>query len=124
MVRRLKSGKLLLLNHEAALPLPGEIMRSNWRERKHLAAWLSDDDGKSWYGRLMIDERTAVSYPDFAEGEDGFIYVIYDRERVQVGQVLLARFTEADIACGEFRTPGGYSRLVVSAFPEKTSKQT
>jgi hypothetical protein len=117
-VRRLKSGKLLLVNHQSLLTLPGE-KRQDWRCREKLAAWLSDDDGKSWYGRLMLDERAGVSYPDFAEGPDGFIYCVYDRERVNRGEILLARFSEADVAAGTFVTPGSYCRGTVNAFPVK-----
>lgn len=57
-VRRLKSGRLLLVNHQSPLPLPGE-KRQTWRAREKLTAWLSDDDGRSWYGQMMIDERRA-----------------------------------------------------------------
>ncbi len=117
-IRRLNSGKLLLVNHQVPLPLPNE-KRFDWRCREKLAAWLSDDDGKSWYGRLMLDERPGVSYPDFAEGPDGFVYCIYDRERVNRGEILLARFSEADVAAGTFVTPGSYCRGVVNAFPVK-----
>ena len=33
---------------------------------------FSVDDGKTWYGNLMLDAREQVSYPDGVEGEDGF----------------------------------------------------
>ena len=35
-------------------------------------------DGKSWSGGLLLDERTAVSYPDIAQSPDGDIYVCQD----------------------------------------------
>ena len=113
-LRRLKSGRLLLVNHRTPQALPGERLR---RERNQLCAWLSADDGRSWSGGLLIDERNGVSYPDFAEGADGFIYLIYDHERLRHGQILLARFTENDVLAGDFITPGAYSRLLISAFP-------
>lgn len=118
-VRRLKSGRLLLVNHQFPLPLPGEKRQTWGGAREKLTAWLSDDDGRSWYGRMMIDERPGVSYPDFTEGSDGFVYCIYDHERLERGEILLARFTEEDVAAGSFVTPGGFTRGVVSAFPAK-----
>ena len=39
------------------------------------------DGGKSYEGFLLLDERSDVSYPDAVEGSDGYIYIIYDRER-------------------------------------------
>ena len=117
-VRRLKSGRLLLVNHQTSLTLPGETCNP-WRRRERLTAWLSDDDGASWNGRLMIDERDGVSYPDFTEGGDGFLYCIYDRDRRGRGEILLARFTEADVEAGELVTPGSFTRGLVSAFPVK-----
>ena len=53
----------------------------NGKDRSHLVAQLSDDDGRSWGRPLMLDERLNVSYPDGVEGEGGKIYVVYDRER-------------------------------------------
>ena len=70
---------------------------------------------------MMIDERPGVSYPDFTEGSDGFVYCIYDHERLERGEILLARFTEEDVAAGSFVTPGGFTRGVVSAFPAKNN---
>lgn len=32
--------------------------------RSHLTAYLSKDDGTTWTGGLMLDERRGVSYPD------------------------------------------------------------
>ena len=118
-IRRLKSGRLVLINHQMPMQLPGEgIPRGVCREK--LTAWLSDDDGKSWYGRLLIDGRSEVAYPDLVEGGDGFLYVIYDHSRINChGQILMARFSEADIAAGELVTPGACLKLLVSAFPGK-----
>ena len=98
--------------------MPGE-QRSQWGCREKLTAWLSDDDGASWHGRLLLDERPGVSYPDFTEGSDGFLYCIYDRDRCGRGEILLARFSEQDVEAGEFITPGSFLRSIVSAFPVK-----
>ena len=66
----------------------------------HLKAYLSDDDGSTWCGGLMLDERERVSYPDATEGEDGVINVVYDRQRYTEREILLATFMEGDIRAG------------------------
>ena len=55
-IRRLASKRLLLVKHGATI--------DTHNGRSLLTAWLSDDDGKTWRGGLMLDERTGVSYPD------------------------------------------------------------
>lgn len=106
-IRRLKSSKLLLINH-----LP-PIDESEYI-RNRLAAMLSDDDGKTWYGNLMLDVRDNVSYPDCFEGEDGFIYVVYDHERYLCGDILMARFTEQDVIEGKIVSPGSHLQICIS----------
>src|SRR5262249_55787896 len=53
-IRRLRSGRLLLVKNDP----------SNGKDRSHLTASLSDDDGKTWRGSLLLDDRMNVSYPD------------------------------------------------------------
>lgn len=86
-IRRLKSGNLLLVRHNS----PEGMARS------HLTAQISTDDGRSWQGGLLLDERIAVSYPDGVEDETGRIILIYDRERTKTREILFATFTEDDI---------------------------
>lgn len=90
-IRRLKSGHLLLITHE---PPDGKT-------RSHLIARISSDDGKTWQGGLMLDERAGVSYPDATEGPKGIIHVIYDYERTGARQILMATFTEAHVLRGK-----------------------
>ena len=113
-LRRLHSGRLCLVNHQVPQRLPGENMQDK-HVRQNLTVWLSDDDGKTWYGRLMLDSDSGISYPDIAEGRDGFIYVVYDQGRTEHGRILLSRFTEQDVTVGELVTSGSYARIVVSA---------
>lgn len=87
-IRRLQSGRLLLINHH------------EFTGRSHLTAFLSDDDGLTWPHHLLLDERDQVSYPDAVEGPAGELHVIYDRRRTGEGDILLQRLTEQDILKG------------------------
>lgn len=89
-LRRLANGRLLFINH---LGNPG-------RARSHLTAMLSEDDGKTWPYRLLLDERTAVSYPDAVESPDGHIYIVYDRDRYGEREILMAAIQQSDIVAG------------------------
>ena len=53
----------------------------------------------------MIDPRTGISYPDFAQQSDGTILCVYDRDRYGAGEILLAEFTEADLRAGRLPHP-------------------
>lgn len=112
-IRRLSSGKLLLVKHGK----PNE----NTLKRSHLAAYLSDDDGRSWKGGLMLDERTGVSYPDGFEAPDHSIYISYDHNRSKDGEILMARFTEQDILAGKIISPKGRLQMIISK-PGKIKK--
>jgi hypothetical protein len=90
-IRRLASGKLLLAKH-------GPIDKRT--ERRDLTAFLSEDDGQSWYGGLLLDERLGVSYPDGVQAPDGSISIIYDYSRTGDREILMAKFTEKDVAKG------------------------
>ena len=94
-IRRLSSGNLLLVNHD------------HFSGRNNLTAKISADDGKTWNEGLLLDSRT-VSYPDGVEDKDGVIWMTYDRDRNGVGEILLAKFREEDVAQG-----GGVSGVVV-----------
>ena len=101
-VRRLKSGRLLLVNHY------------KFTGRNNLTAMLSEDDGKSWIGGLLIDARQNVSYPDVCESPDGMINIIYDRERYKDKEILLARVTEDDILEGRLAGVRSELSIIVS----------
>lgn len=103
-IRRLQSGKLLLVTHN---PPDGKT-------RSHLVAHLSDDDGKTWTGGLMIDERPGVSYPDGVQSPDGVIYLIYDYSRTGDKQIFMATFTEDDVLKKGFASPAARQRVLVN----------
>jgi hypothetical protein len=82
--------------------------------RTDLTAYISDDDGRSWRGGLLLDGRAGVSYPDAAEAADGTIYLIYDFERTGAREILMTTFTEADVVRGSFRPETGLRRFLVN----------
>jgi len=115
-VRRLKSGALLLVKHGAI---------NEKTKRAKLTALVSDDDGRTWLGGLLLDERDDVTYPDGVQAEDGTIYVIYDHHRTPDGEVLLAAFTEADVRAGrEVSGKTRFQQLVDRLPPEKKASGT
>jgi len=105
-IRRLASGRLLLIKHG------NKIDTHNGRVQ--LSAWLSDDDGKTWNGGLVLDERNGISYPDGFQAPDAAIYISYDRNRSTDGEILLARFTEQDILAKKLVTPKSKLKLLIS----------
>jgi len=94
-IKQLRSGRRLMINHDMAQ----SAERSQTRDR--LTAYLSDDEGQSWPYQLLLDERAEVSYPDAREGENGLIYIVYDRLRTNGGFIHMAKITEADIIAGK-----------------------
>jgi hypothetical protein len=123
-IRRLRSGHLLLMKHNSpnvdAAWMQGKTIAKPKQARSHLAAFLSSDDGKTWTGGLMIDERSGVSYPDADQADDGRIFLIYDRDRTGAREILLATFTEADISDGKLSDPRSALRLIVSRVGDPT----
>ena len=116
-ISRLRSGRLLLINHH------------NFKGRNNLTAFLSDDDGKTFPHKLLLDARKQVSYPDAMECDDGFIYITYDRERgcfkqtldeacADAREILTCKISEADILAGELVTEGSFLQNVVSKLGE------
>jgi predicted neuraminidase len=92
-LRRLKSGRILLVKNGP----PSERLQ----KRTHMSAWLSEDEGKTWQGGLLLDQRNAVSYPDGFEAPDGLIHILYDWNRHTDAEILLAKFREEDVLAGK-----------------------
>ena len=112
-IRRLKSGRVLLVNHV------------NFTGRNNLTALLSEDDGKTWKYKLLLDGRNSVAYPDGVEADDGYIYITYDRERggfkstlddayADAREILYCKITEEDIIAGEVKDSGSKLGVVIS----------
>ena len=106
-VRRLASGRILLVKH-------GDTADTTEGKRNKLKAFLSEDDGRTWTGGLMLDERNGVSYPDGFQAPDGTLYISYDRNRASDGEILMARFTEEDILAGQLTGPKSKLRMLIS----------
>lgn len=97
-IRRISSGRILLIKHGQSIDkIPSDKPGYDGKNRSHLTAWLSDDEGSTWKGGLILDERISISYPDGFQSEDGTIHISYDRNRSRDGEILMARFTEEDI---------------------------
>ncbi len=91
-ITRLASGNLLLIKHG---PLETRTGRSQ------LTAYISKDDGRTWGGGLLLDERNGVSYPDGQQTPGGLIRIIYDYNRTTDRNILMATFREEDAAAGK-----------------------
>ena len=103
---RLRSGALLLVKH-------GPMQPSEPISRSHLTAYLSTDDGGTWSGGLLVEERVC-SYPDAAQAPDGAIYLIYDHGRRREKEILMAVFTEEDLAAGRFVSSRARQRVLIN----------
>ena len=108
-IRRLQSGNLLLVKH-------GPIGERT--DRSRLTAYLSKDDGLTWSGGLMLDERSDVSYPDGQQAADGSICIIYDHSRTGDRKILMAKFCESDVLSGNVDSPTVKLRMSVSKVAE------
>lgn len=110
-IRRLPSGRVLLINH------------FEYSGRNNLTAMLSEDDGKTFPYRLLLDERRAVAYPDAALDAEGRIHICYDRERGAfrtsyeeimgcARELLTACIREEDILAGKLVSEDSYLKRV------------
>ena len=77
-------------------------------KRSHMTAFVSDNDGATWKGGLLLDERES-SYPNGIQAEGGTLFIIYDHQRYTLnragkrgaGSVVMATFREADVRAGK-----------------------
>ncbi len=110
-IGRLQSGNLLLVNHY------------NFNGRSHMTAMISEDDGTTWKGFLLLDERINVSYPDVTQDQDGRIYVVYDHERYADKEILMASFTEEEVRNGSLSDTAVVKKLINQAMGETPLKE-
>lgn len=110
--RRLQSGHLLLVKN-GPMELPETDGEPPTLGRTHMTAYLSRNEGRSWSGGLLLEER-GCTYPDGTQAPDGTIYVIYDHGRRTDKEILLARFTEEDLLAGRPVSNRARLRLLVN----------
>lgn len=104
-MRRLRSGRLLLVNHK------------NFKGRNNLTAMLSEDDGHTWSDGILLDERNDVSYPDVTETADGYLHIVYDYNRYSDKEILVATLNEDDILAGKpVSEKAELKRVVIKAY--------
>lgn len=116
-IRRLKSGRLLLVKHNPSMDsawFAPAVLTEHTPERSHLTAYVSDDDGKTWAGGLVLDERQPISYPDGDEADDGRIFITYDYDRRDAREILFAVFTEEDVLAGKIVSDGSCLRRMIN----------
>ncbi|MDO4856784.1 MAG: sialidase family protein [Thermoguttaceae bacterium] len=104
-LRRLASGNLILVKNG---PIDQDV------GRRQMMAFLSRDDGQTWEGGLMLDERDQVSYPDGDQTPDGTIFVIHDFQRLGAKQIFVSRITETDILAGKLVSPKSRLKILVN----------
>ena len=131
---RLKSGNLLFVKNGRradafrydSKPLYGAGVTGEMvaRLRSELTAFITEDDGKTWRGGLVLDGRDSVAYPDAMQAKDGTIFVTYDHNRYSKAELLCARFTEQDVREGRLVSPGSGLRLVVGAYGAAAPRST
>ena len=97
-VTKLKNGHLLMVKHGR---LGEHFEQKGWLPRRELRVFISKDDGKTWEGDLLLDDRQKVSYPDGTQAPDGAVYVAYDRDRCGWKEINFAKVREEDVLAGK-----------------------
>jgi hypothetical protein len=94
-IGRLQSGNLLLVKHLSIDEDP--LSGGKAKQRRELTAFISKDDGKTWSGGLVLDERVGCSYPDAQQTADGTIYFCWDYQRSREQELWMSTFREEDM---------------------------
>ena len=115
-IGRLSSGQLVLVRNAA------ELLRDGMK------VCLSEDDGATWPYELILDTRIILSYPDLEEGENGDLYIVYDRERdnrlhlnkdtwtsTAAKEILLSKINVQDIYNGKLGENSYTARVISKA---------
>ena len=91
-VTKLADGRWLMVKHGGY----GKVYAS----RKNLTALVSDDEGRTWWGGLLLDGRDGCSYPDGVQLPDGSLVVVSDFSRTQEREISFVRINPDDIVRG------------------------
>jgi len=100
-ISRLQSGNLLLVKHWGIDVDPASVGKL---QRRDLTAFISKDDGKTWSGGLILDERIGCSYPDGQQTADGTIHLIWDFMRSKSQEIVMTTFREEDVLAASAET--------------------
>ena len=102
-VRRLQDGRLLLVKNGG--------IDEKLEKREKMTVFVSEDDGRTWKGGLMLWEKFYCSYPDGDQGADGTVYLVFDGNRFgERREMYFVRFTVDDVLAG--RPVSGVFRLI------------
>jgi|GEM_PF-227169 len=109
-MRRLASGAFMLVYHDAPPNKTGGFGRAK------ITVWLSDDEGRTWPHKLLLDERTRVSYPDATQAPDGRIFITYDLGRYMQGEksIMLSVIREEDIRAGKIVSKDAKLKIITN----------
>ena len=91
-VTKLADGRWLMVKHGGF----GKV----YARRKNLTALVSEDEGRTWWGGLLLDGRTECSYPDGVQLPDGSVVVVSDYNRVREREISFVRINPDDIVPG------------------------
>ena len=97
-------------------------------ERTLLTAWLSEDEGATWKGGLMLDGRPrskdyGACYPDVCLCRDGSICATWDYDRRVSAEIGFARFTEDDVRAGRIVSPRSFLGVKITAAVKEKGKK-
>lgn len=109
-VQKLRDGRWILVKHHAYSIVPG---------REKLTALISEDDGETWWGGLLLDGRKGCSYPDGQQLADGSVVVVNDFDRYGRREISFVRFSPDDIVPA---TPRPERRVISSAVTNGDAK--
>ena len=76
------------------------IANASTKTRTDMTIWLSEDDGKTWQYSYYVEKHYELTSFGVCEG-DGYIYVSYDRSRMNALNVRGIKLTEEDIKAGK-----------------------
>ena len=91
-VTKLRDGRWMMVKHGGY----GRV----YATRKNLTALISEDEGRTWWGGLLIDGRDGCSYPDGQQLPDGSVAVVSDFDRLGAREISFARIDPDDIVPG------------------------
>jgi len=87
------------------------IANASTKTRTDMTVWLSEDDGKTWQHSYYVEKHYELTSFGVCEG-DGYIYISYDRSRMNALNVRGIKLTEDDIRAGKLISEGSRRFLI------------